>query len=172
MLRSNTIHRDLMAIPTIRQKRIRTDYPTPSPLQFFHSSLLTKSLRGTLVNVKDPLPTPEQRIVVYHIPCSDCPNAYVGQTGRQFSTRVKEHKDAVRRQDKNSLLGLHCLTTARAFDWDRASVIGKGATKHTRGVIEPWKPHVSINAKHSIPATELSETIGGDDGKDIPKSVE
>ncbi len=44
----------------MRQKRMRTDCPTPSPLQFFHSSKPTKSLRGTLVNVKDPLPTPEQ----------------------------------------------------------------------------------------------------------------
>ncbi len=56
------------------QKRIRTDCPTPSFLHFFHTS--TKSLRGTLVNVKDPLPTPKQQNVVYHIPCSDCPNAY------------------------------------------------------------------------------------------------
>ncbi len=36
--------------------------------------------------------------------------------------RVKEHKGAVRRQDENSLLALHCLTTDHAFDWDRASV--------------------------------------------------
>ncbi len=76
---------------------------------------------------------PEQRNVVYHIPCSDCPNAYVGQTGR-----VKEHKGAVRRQDENSLLALNCLMTGNAFDWDRASVIGKGTTKHTRDFIEAW----------------------------------
>ncbi len=32
-------------------------------------------------------------------------------------------------------------------------------------------PHVSINALLSVPATELYETIGGDEGKGIPKSV-
>ncbi len=88
------------------------------------------SLRGTLVNAKDPLPTPKQRNVVYHIPCSDCPNAYVGQTCRQLSTRVKEHEGAVRRQDENSLLALYCLTMGHAFDWDRASIIGKISEKY------------------------------------------
>ncbi len=125
-----------MESPTIRQKRIWTDCPTPSP--FFIAHKPTKSLRGTLVNVKDPLPTPKQWNVVYHIPCSNCPNAYMGQTGRQLSTHVKEHKGVVRRQDKHSLLALHCLTTGHAFNWDRASVIGKGSTKHTRDFIEAW----------------------------------
>ncbi len=56
----------------------------------------------------------------------------------ELSTRVKEHKGAVRRQDENSLLALHCLTTGHAFDWDRASIIGKGTTKHTHDCIEAW----------------------------------
>ncbi len=117
-----------MESPTIRQRRIWTDCPTPSP--FFIAHEPTKSFRGTLVNVKDPLPTPKCGL--------PHPNAYVGQTGWQLSTRVKEQTGAVRRQDENSLLALHCLTTGHAFDWDRASVIGKGTTKHTRDVIEAW----------------------------------
>ncbi len=76
----------------------------------------------------------------------------------ELSTRDKEHNGAVRRQDENSLLALYCLTTSHAFDWDRASVIGKGDTKHTRYFIETPPPHV----KHSIPAPELYATIGGD----------
>ncbi len=88
--------------------------------------------------MKDPLPTPQQRNVVYHIPCSDYPNAYVGQTGRQFFTRVKKHKGAARLHDANSLLAIHSPTTGHAFDWDRASVIGKGTTKHTRDFTEAW----------------------------------
>ncbi len=66
------------------------------------------------------------------------PNAYVGQTGRQLSTRVKEQKVAVRRQDEKSLLALHCLTAGHAFDQDRASVTGRGTTKHTRVGTETW----------------------------------
>ncbi len=42
-------------------------------------------------------------------------SAYVGQTGPQFATRMKEHQSAVRRQDENYLLALHCLTTGHAL---------------------------------------------------------
>ncbi len=69
-------------------ERPQTDCPTPSPLHFFIAHKMTKSLRGTLVKAKGPLPTPKQRNVVYHNPCSNCPNAYVGQTS-QLSTHVK-----------------------------------------------------------------------------------
>ncbi len=99
----------------------------------------TESLRKTLVHVKDPLPTQRRRNVVYSIPCSECPSAYVGQTGRQLATRMKEHQSAVRRQDENSLLALHCLTIGHAFDWTRASVVGNGTTKRTQEFIEAWK---------------------------------
>ncbi len=42
-------------------------------------------------NEKDYFSTLKHLNAAYRIPCSDCPNAYVGQTGGQFSTRVKEH---------------------------------------------------------------------------------
>ncbi len=51
---------------------------------------------------------------------------------------LKEHKGAVRQQDENSLLALHFLATGHAFDWYRASIIGKGTTKYTRDFIEAW----------------------------------
>ncbi len=85
-----------------------------------------------------PLPTAESTPVL-SIPCSECPSAYVGQTGIQFATRMKEHQSTVRRQDENSLLALHSLTTGHAFDWTRASVVGNGTTKRTREFIEAWK---------------------------------
>ncbi len=51
---------------------------------------------------------------------------------------------AVRRQDENSLLALHSLTTGHAFDWTRASVVGNGTTKRTREFTEAWKIYLSI----------------------------
>ncbi len=77
--------------------------------------------------------------VVFSIPCYECPSAYVAHTDRQFATRMREHQSAFRRQDENSLLALHCLTTAYTFDWARASVVGNGSTKITREFIEAWK---------------------------------
>ena len=41
---------------------------------------------------KDPV-TKEQRTgAIYSIPCNDCDNEYIGQTKRQFGTRLKEHQ--------------------------------------------------------------------------------
>ncbi len=51
---------------------------------------------------------------------------------------VKENKGAVRRQDDNSLLALHCLTSDHAFDWDRATVVGNGMSKYKREFVEAW----------------------------------
>ena len=55
----------------------------------------TMAIDKVLVHVKDSIP-PEQRSgVVYRIPCSECPKAYVGQTGRSLMQRVKEHSRAL-----------------------------------------------------------------------------
>ncbi len=71
-------------------------------------------------------PTLKQQNVVYHIPCSDCPNVYEGQTGRQLNTSVQKHKGVVWRQNENSLFILHCLMASHVFPWDGASAMGKG----------------------------------------------
>ncbi len=51
---------------------------------------------------------------------------------------MKEHKGAVRRQDETSLHTLHFLTTGHVFDWERATVVGKGTSKHKREFVEAW----------------------------------
>ncbi len=136
-----------MASPTSCQKRRRTDCPTPSSLQFRHSPQTDQIITGNASKCEGP--TLKQQDMMYHIPCSDCPNAYVDPTGRQLSTRVKEHKGAVRRQDENSLLALHYLMTSHAFDWNKASVIGKGTTRDNRRILSrhgTQPPHASVSA--------------------------
>ncbi len=79
------------ASPALCQKPLRTGCPTLSSLQFCHS-LLTDQV--TLVNVCKYANTGTAECSVPHL------NAYVGQTGRQLSTRVEEYKGDVRRQLK------------------------------------------------------------------------
>ena len=44
---------------------------------------------------KDPVTKEQQTDAIYSIPCNDCDNEYIGQTKRQFGTRLKEHQKAV-----------------------------------------------------------------------------
>ena len=52
---------------------------------------------------------------VYKLICPDCNKTYVGQTGRQFSTRYKEHKIAFRNNSNTSSFAKHLIQEARSL---------------------------------------------------------
>lgn len=37
------------------------------------------------------------------IPCKDCSEVYIGETGRSLTERVREHKFAVKRYEENGI---------------------------------------------------------------------
>jgi hypothetical protein len=47
--------------------------------------------------------------------CMDCPLKYVGQTGRTFNTRYKEHKHDIRTNNSNTLYANHILNTGHSY---------------------------------------------------------
>ena len=49
---------------------------------------------------KDPVKTNQKTHAVYSIPCGDCEKEYLGQSKRQFGTRLKEHQKAVSTLEK------------------------------------------------------------------------
>ena len=54
---------------------------------------------------------------VYKINCSDCQAFYIGETGRNLTTRLCEHEHAIRKGDKNNHIAEHCrLTTLTRSD--------------------------------------------------------
>ena len=60
------------------------------------------TLRKILVKPKDPVPVERRTGIVYQIPCSDCSQTYVGQSGRTIVDRIKEHQRAVKNGDTNT----------------------------------------------------------------------
>ena len=60
----------------------------------------TNTLRQVLVCPKDPVLKENRSGVIYQIPCSRCPQTYIGQTGRTLGQRLKEHQRAIR--DRNT----------------------------------------------------------------------
>ncbi len=51
------------------------------------------TLRQTLVHPKDKREIGDNCEIVYKIPCQSCDKSYIGETGRKFKIRMKEHQD-------------------------------------------------------------------------------
>ncbi len=53
------------------------------------------TLRKLLVSSKDKIPKAKQCGAVYQVPCHNCKQVYIGETGRQLGVRIDEHKKEV-----------------------------------------------------------------------------
>ena len=58
---------------------------------------------------------------VYRIPCGDCSQYYIGETGRALALRLKEHQANCRIQTQQSAVFDH-LATGHLWGFDRARV--------------------------------------------------
>ena len=73
---------------------------------------------------KDRVPTDRKTHSVYSIPCGDCEKEYLGQTKRQFSTRLKEHQRAVSSlYSSKSALAEHVCKTSYKIAWEDTKII-------------------------------------------------
>jgi hypothetical protein len=52
---------------------------------------------------------------IYQMKCMDCPLKYVGQTGRTFNTRFKEHIHDIRSNNGNTGYSNHMLNTRHTY---------------------------------------------------------
>jgi hypothetical protein len=70
---------------------------------------------------KDPVRTNQKTHAVYSIPCGDCEKEYLGQSKRQFGTRLKEHQKAVSTLNKGkSALAEHVCDTKHEIAWENS----------------------------------------------------
>ena len=58
---------------------------------------------------------PYSRSGIYKLSCPDCGKAYVGQTGRSFTTRFREHKEAFKTATRPSNFAKHLAEHAHSF---------------------------------------------------------
>ena len=96
---------------------------------------LLKNLFQTLGHIfaksKDPVTKEQRTDAIYSFPCNDCDNEYIGQTKRQFGTRLKEHQKAVFFCKKeNSALSEHTCLTNHKIVWDKSKIITTNRRYH------------------------------------------
>ena len=61
-----------------------------------------------------------------------------GETGRNLSTRLTEHKLATRNGDVNNHIAEHHLKTKHQIDWDSATCITYSTVYYQRLTLESW----------------------------------
>ena len=76
------------------------------PSEMYLTARSIHSSRGMLVN---KLPRELRSRVIYKFTCACCNACYIGETGRHFSTRVREHLSS----DKSSHIFKHLLSSER-----------------------------------------------------------
>ena len=74
-------------------------------------------------NVKDKDKPEDRQKAVLKIKCCDCQATYIGETGRNLSTRLTERKRATRNGDVNNHIADHHLQTKHQIDWDSVTCI-------------------------------------------------
>ena len=75
-----------------------------------------------------------RRGVVYEVPCAGCNQVYIGETGRNLSERLKEHKYALKRCNMNNGIAAHAWNTKHPVDWNSARV--RTSEQQKRRVLE------------------------------------
>ena len=85
-----------------------------------------KTLQQDFTSPKYRVPPEEETGVVYRIPCADCSWSYVGETGRSFKTRKKEHLKNVENFAKNSNIATRAWNNSHSIDFNNAEIIDKG----------------------------------------------
>jgi len=96
------------------------------------------TLRKLLVHPKDKIPDEKKCGVIYEVPCKNCAQTYIGETGRQMHIRIGEHRKEVeelsdvsytrsrRKQSeqdrKKSAITDHACKKNHLIDWEGTKV--------------------------------------------------
>ena len=113
------------------------------------------TIRNLLVHPKDKVNTEETAKRVYMIPCKHCQKVYIGETGRSFGVRTKEHRKEVEQQEgrkytrstkrqsqseqNKSAITDTVNTENHVINWDEATVIVRESERTTQWIMEAVK---------------------------------
>ena len=87
---------------------------------------------GLLTRAKGPQKHMDKG-AVYQIPCAQCNEVYIGETGRPLKTRISEHKRAVATSDVRNANATHWMRTNHNMDWGAAHVVDKSKGEEDKG---------------------------------------
>ena len=106
-----------------------------------------QTITQILPNLTDPIEPKQQPGVIYEIPCLHCDGIYIGEAGRAFCTRCKEHLRDVNSKNlaqfenndmnNKSALVKHVYLQNHHMDWNNSKILAK-ETDYTRRFLEAF----------------------------------
>ena len=107
-------------------------------------------------NVKDKDKPEDRQGALLKIKCCDCHATYIGETGRNPSTRLTEHKRATRNGDvSNHIADHHLQTKHRSNRLGRCDMYYVFSDYYQRPTLESWFTNweqTSLNRSQQLPA--------------------
>lgn len=116
----------------------------PYNIKVAHKPMCT--LRTVLTKVKDPTPPERRKGAIYKVKCAECPATYIGETGRNLTTRIKEHKRSTEVGDKTNNIAVHHMETKHRIDWESATCLDFTTNYFDRTFLESWYTNLDSNA--------------------------
>ena len=105
----------------------------------------------------------------YEIPCLDCVGIYIGETGRAFLTRCKEHmrdvnsKNLARLENNDinnkSALVKHVYSEKHHMNWNNSKILAKEADYIKRRFLESFFIHFNNDALMIKPIVSIQMLI-------------
>ncbi|UYV61214.1 hypothetical protein LAZ67_1003860 [Cordylochernes scorpioides] len=106
--KTSSIYRPQILIPSIKIAFLSTDAITMAKREFLTRNRI----------MKDNIGTSKPSNVIYGIKCTQCDKIYVGETGRNLETRIKEHQQGLMGRRALSKIGEHALYSGHRPDWN------------------------------------------------------
>ena len=113
------------------------------------------TLRHLLTNVKDNDEHEDRPGTVYEIKCSDCQATYIGETDRNLTTWLDEHKRATKKNDFNNNIAEHHLKTNHTINRGPATCVTRSTDYYQRITLESWFTNLektALNRCQPLPA--------------------
>ena len=120
-------------------------------LRKYDITVTTKPLRTLQQHFPSPkhrVETDKQTNVVNNIPCTECSWSYIGETGRSFETRKKEHVRNVTNYTSGSNIANHAWKYDHKIDFDKRKIIDKGNFR-IRKTLESWHTAATKDAENN-----------------------
>ena len=122
---------------------------------YYYAHKPVTTLQRLLTNIKGKDKPEDRQGAVYKIKCCDCQASYIGETARNLSTRLTEHKRATKNGSVNNHIAKHHLKTKHQIDWDSATCITYSTDYFQRLTLESWFTNLEqtpLNRSQQLPA--------------------